>query len=66
MRRPASISSRMTATAAVAMTDANSPPMPPINTARKAVTAPWRPSNAISGATLDRWKITHWIAAARR
>src|SRR2546423_2338525 len=53
MRRQALISSRMTATAAVAMTDANRPPIPPIKTARSAVTAPWRPSRATRGATLD-------------
>ena len=66
MRRPASICSRMTATAPVVITDANSPPTPPIRTARNAVTAPWRPSSATSGAALERWKTTHWIPAAAR
>jgi hypothetical protein len=66
MCRPASISLRMTATAAVVITDANSPPTPPITIARNAVTAPCRPSSATSGATLVMWKSTHWIAAAAR
>ena len=64
MWRLVSISSKMTATAAVAITDANTLPTPPIRMAMKAVTAPCRPSSAISGATLVRWKITHWIPAA--
>ena len=52
----------MTATTAVAITEANRPPTPPSRTARNAVTAPCRPSSATSGATAVRWKITHWIA----